>query len=345
MLKKMLLSYGFKWPYPPIGIQCVKALKRFGIKVYKFNACIESPFFKKINKRLKKMSRSIRWIEHKERINRKLISTVRKLKPDIVLDIGGRFLYPETLKKIKDIYPKIKLCLWATEGARDIIEKDFVNEVRFYDYLFCTSVYVVEEFKKIKVKKVRYLPFGTDIDFYRKIKLSKHDLKKYSCDIGFLGACESNREKVLSQLSEYNLAVWGTEWDKLNNRNILKHIKGSSGLYGRNVVKFYNAAKINININRERYNLYPSGMNLRLFDISACHAFLITQYVEEISSAFKIGSEIEIFHNVEELKEKIKFYLSHEDKRELIAENSYRKIYQAHTWKQRMQEMLSYLNC
>lgn len=339
---KILISYGFKKPYPPLGIFCCNAFKKLGHKVLAFNSRIENSFFKKINKLCKNTNFKINSLDHKIRVNNLFLRKISDIKPDIILDIGGRFLSSSTLKKVKKLH-SVKLALWLTERAADTNDESFFDEILAYDYLFSTSEYAVREFQKKGINHVHYLPFATDISFFKKIALSAKDLNKYNCRLGFVGACEENRKKILSELIEFSPSIWGTGWDNVADKKLHNCIKSNSGLYDNNLVKFYNAAQMNLNIIQEKYRLHPSGLDLRIFDIPACQSFLITQHVEEISESFEIGKEIEVFNSVEELKSKIKFYLDNSSKRLAISKRGYEKVCKYHTFEKRIQEMLSFI--
>lgn len=340
---KILISYGFRKPYPPIGVFCGRAFEKLGHRVILFNSRIENPIYKRINKLLKNRDLKINKFNHKERINNLLIKKVLRSKPDILLDIGGRFLFPQTLRKIKNI-SDIKLILWATERSFDVEDEDFLKEIEIYDYIFSTSNYAVRTLEEKGMRNIYYLPFATDINYYKKLFLLNGDLNRYSCEVGFVGAYDENRGKVLENLTEFDLKIYGVQWDRVTETNLNRFLRGNSGLYGKDLIKFYNATKININISREKYNCYLSGMDLRIFDIPACQSFLITQYVEEIPLAFEIGKEIEVFNNIEDLKAKIKFYLNNENGRNKISQRGYEKICKFHTCEKRMRELLSFIN-
>ncbi len=53
--------------------------------------------------------------------------------------------------------------------------------------------------------------------------------------------------------------------------------------------------------------------------IALCGSFVLSEYAPGIEKLFDIGSEIDIFHDEDELVEKVRFYLTHEDKREKMA--------------------------
>ena len=77
---------------------------------------------------------------------------------------------------------------------------------------------------------------------------------------------------------------------------------------GEELVGLYNKTKIALNISQwDTASL--SGLNLRIFDIPACGAFLLTDYSDALAEYFKPGEEIETFKDIAELKDKLSYYL------------------------------------
>jgi spore maturation protein CgeB len=70
--------------------------------------------------------------------------------------------------------------------------------------------------------------------------------------------------------------------------------------------------------------------------VLAAGGFLLTDHYEEISELFEIGKEIETYSSGKELKEKVEYYLSHEDERIKIAAAGKKKFYELYTWEQRV---------
>lgn len=101
--------------------------------------------------------------------------------------------------------------------------------------------------------------------------------------------------------------------------------------------KVYKASKINLNITSKNIT---SGLSLRIFDILAAKGFLITNYQPEILELYEPGKELVIYNSVEDLIEKINYYLQHEDERMEIAENGYRKTLRCHDYSLRILEIL-----
>ena len=67
----------------------------------------------------------------------------------------------------------------------------------------------------------------------------------------------------------------------------------------------------------------------------------MTNYQAELADYFTIGSDLECYTCEEELLEKCKYYLKHEDERSKIANHGYETIKQYYNYPERLLQMLS----
>ena len=83
-------------------------------------------------------------------------------------------------------------------------------------------------------------------------------------------------------------------------------------------------AQSDVNINITSRTIY-SGIPLRVMDIMACGGFVMTNYKAEIAETFRDGEECAIYYDLNDMIEKISFYLQHDDERKRIAQKGYLK--------------------
>lgn len=97
--------------------------------------------------------------------------------------------------------------------------------------------------------------------------------------------------------------------------------------------------------NKSTINLNPtskpirSGIPLRIFDLLACEGFVLCNYQSDLLNEFLQGEELDIYSSIEELEEKIRYYLSHMDVCREIAHNWYEKVSKYHTYPLRLEQM------
>jgi spore maturation protein CgeB len=169
-------------------------------------------------------------------------------------------------------------------------------------------------------------------------------MEKYGSPISFMGAGYPNRRKFFAGLLDLPLAVWGTEWEL--NTPLGQRVKNANRrMAPEEYVKIFLASGINLNlhssISHPGIDQMKDFVNPRTFEIAACGAFQLTDHRDELPEMFKIGEEIEVFHTVEELRDKIAYYLPHPEKREKIAHAGMRRVLKEHTFVHRLAAMMS----
>lgn len=92
--------------------------------------------------------------------------------------------------------------------------------------------------------------------------------------------------------------------------------------YYKEMPKVFRQSKININISLRSIR---TGIPLRVLDILASGGFVLTNYQEDLYRYFEEGKSIVTFYNLDDMIEKIHYYLEHEEERRSILEEG-RKI-------------------
>lgn len=103
----------------------------------------------------------------------------------------------------------------------------------------------------------------------------------------------------------------------------------------------FKKTKINLNITLRSI---ISGIPLRAFDIMGAGGFLLSNYQSDFLKHFVPDEDFVFYESKDDLIAKIDYYLTHEDERIQIAKNGFEKIKEKHTYRHRVQEMISYLN-
>lgn len=179
---------------------------------------------------------------------------------------------------------------------------------------------------------------GADPDFYRSNDVFT-DISRYLVAHQYIGMklAAVERERTLKFLSE-RFPV------NLYTRSDVSALSGADCRGGVSTLtempKVFHASRINLNITMRPIE---TGLSLRIWDVLGCAGFLITNYQAEIPEYFEIGKELETYETLEELEEKIRYYLSHEEERVEIAINGYEKVKNYHTYEKRLAQMLKLL--
>ena len=138
---------------------------------------------------------------------------------------------------------------------------------------------------------------------------------------------ELERVTILNKLAEAHQVVIYTDDQDVRKLDGVE-VRGPL-LYSEEMPKAFYISKINLNITSRSID---SGIPQRVLDIMASGGFVLTNFQPEIEEYFEIGRDLEVFHNMEELLEKVDYYLSHEKKRIQIAMNGYRKVRERYSY-------------
>ncbi len=103
----------------------------------------------------------------------------------------------------------------------------------------------------------------------------------------------------------------------------------------------FKKSRINLNISLRSIK---SGMPLRAFDIMGSGGFLLSNYQEDFLENFTPGVDFEYYESENDLLQKTEYYLTHEEERRAIAKNGHDKVAAAHTYRDRVKEMLAGLS-
>ncbi len=263
-----------------------------------------------------------------------------EFRPDLILSLAQAPLSPEAIERLKVL--DIPIAFWFVEDFRTLTYwKEIAGS---YDFIFTLQQEpFLAKLKAAGAKNVHYLPQGCFPDAHKPVALTPGERKAYDADLSFMGAAYHNRRKTFPQLLEYDFKIWGTEWD-LQSPVGAKVQNGNQRVSTEETVKIYNGGKINLNLHSSTYHegIHPDGdfANPRTFEIAACGGFQLVDERSELAELFNAGEEVITFNSIGDLKEKITYYLKHEDERKSIAQKGQERVLSEHTLEHRMNEML-----
>ncbi len=213
-----------------------------------------------------------------------------------------------------------------------------------YDVVANTSRVAVDGLRSQGLRHVRYLSFATDPAWFYPVDGHRN---QPSCSVGFIGRYSERRAHLCEPLVDCGLSVWGSNWDQAVSPRLRQAIRSRRGIYGRAQVRCYQRTLVSLNVQREHmmFHVAPgqclgTGLSLRHFDIPACGSLCLTENVEELPDAFRIGEEVETFASGEELRDKVRHFLSHESDRQRMVQRARTRVVQEHTWRHRASEWL-----
>jgi len=274
---------------------------------------------------------------------------IRRLKPDIMLAIKADKLPCDFLHYLKKSIPSLIIANYWIDDPHYFDISSKISPL--YDFFFTNSPSCVSKHKLAGSSNPAYLSFGCMPKIHNNnIPLSPSEKHKHSCDICFAGTLDITRLRVLESIADLNLKVYSEHYyNQFEQGGVIKKIPipTSSPIYakitgyrlwGKELVKAYNCSKIAINIHSPQ-----NAPIMRDYETTACGTMLLTDNAEGLEDKFKIGNEIVCFSSEKELKKIALEYLANETKRKEIAINGMKRSHTEHTYLNRVQEMLSFI--
>ena len=159
-----------------------------------------------------------------------------------------------------------------------------------------------------------------------------------------MGAGYPNRRVAFRQLLNFDLKIWGNEWD---GDTVLASYNQFAGrrVTPDECIKIFNATRININLHSsiQAQQLVTHGdfVNPRTFELASCGAFQLVDDRQLLAESFS-DEEVARFRSMEELKELIVYFLAHEDERQEMAQRARKRVEKEHTYDLRMNQLLEF---
>jgi len=238
-------------------------------------------------------------------INEELVELVKKEKPKYLVwpSVNYEFL-ESTFDEIRKLGTKIVGLFFDDEFRFENYSKYWIPHL---DFCVTNCEEVLEKYKEFGAKVIHVFVchnFPLDVDW---------DNIKYKYEVSFVGTKTLERVKYINEIRK---------------RGIKVHLAGHGwSLQGKvpfeEMLEIFQTSKINLNFSGTKEN--KKGWKGRLLEVINAGGFLLTEYRPGIEEFFEIDKEIVCFTNVEEMIEKIIYYLNHEEERKKIARAGWEK--------------------
>jgi spore maturation protein CgeB len=274
----------------------------------------------------------------KSEMNRRLLDRVRSTQPAAALfSLYTDQFEEETINSLR-LFTKT-FCFFHDDTWRVDYSQHWAKK---FDYFSTPDLHGEIKYREIGIPNGIYFPFGCNERLFRKLETTK----KY--DVSFVGGWHPYREWLIKRIKDAGISVEvrGHRWPK-------------GEVSQEEMVNIFNQSKINLNltnsaswdirylasspraiINRIRSKKNIEQMKARIFEVNGCGGFQLSYFVEGLANCYEIDREIVVYSGVDDLIEKIRFYLKHESLREAVANEGYLRTIRDHTYAKRFQNVL-----
>jgi spore maturation protein CgeB len=212
------------------------------------------------------------------------------------------------------------------------------SSIPFYDHVFALDSHFVPSLRASGVRCVEHLRACADPDEHRPVELTAREREWYGADVAFIGTQHPDRVKLLDQLTEWDLRVYGLGWDGVEES--LKRCVRNEPVYGLKKTKVYAASRVSINVHGPHM---VNGENFRVFEVAACGGASFSAFKPDLVTSFEPGEEVVVFDDADDLRAKLHHYLDRPDELDALRAAGRRRVLAQHTYDHRAAVILRHL--
>lgn len=269
-----------------------------------------------------------RRVSLQERVEQAITQSV----PEVVLVLEGSQLDAAVVAGFKRGTSAIWLN-WFCDGRRSL---ETVRSIApAYDTVFVAGSEVVAALDEPGQPPARYLAPACDPSVHRPMR----SRDQFRANVVFAGSATPHRERLLSELVEFGLALWGPGWRKTKLRDycrgeVLNHI---------DYIRAYAGASVALNL---QWGESPGpsvdpGCNRRLFELAAIGVPQVAEERPDLHLHFREGSEVLVSRSIADFKTLITEVLHDRVWAEQVAAGARQRALAEHTYMHRMAELLT----
>ncbi len=290
-------------------------------------------------------------------MNARLLRLVNEIKPDVCFfTLFTDEIDKQTIRTITEESGAVTLNWFGDDHWR--FRTYSCHWAPFFRWVVTTDARAVEKYRAIGCQNVAKTQWAFNPSQYKSYDLPQE------CDVAFVGQVHSSRKRIIQSLSRAgtHVSCWGRGWP--NGRISLEKM-----------VKVYSSSKINLNFTEssmdfkwkpvakmfltrrldDSIRLNSPGEIIdslrvlmtnpraqikgRNFEIPGAGGFLLTEHVDGIEEYFVPNSEIAVFNGLDDLVDKVRYYLSHESAREAMRIAGHQRALRDHTFEKRFTDI------
>lgn len=292
-----------------------RALERLGCTVSSFNLVSQGGLLN----RLRRIG-----------LHDRLAKALRHTDPEIVLVLEGSQVPPELVAELK----REGDAVWVNWFCDERRTRTAISALAAaYDLVFVAGSDVVERGESVGLPPLRYLPPGCDPSVHRPMRARD----QFRANVVFAGTATPHRERVLSEVVEFGLALWGPGWRRTRLRDYCRGELLEHGDY----IRAYAGASVAVNVPcADPCEGADPGCNRRLFELAAIGVPQVVEDRPDIHRHFREGSEILVARSPAEFKGLLAEALQDRAWSEQVAAGARQRALSEHTYMHRLATLL-----
>ncbi|RJR22732.1 MAG: hypothetical protein C4581_00665 [Nitrospiraceae bacterium] len=268
---------------------------------------------------------------------------IREAKPDFILHSKDEFP-PAVFNEFRQ---HAKVIQWYPDP---VITDWLLPYVEAADVFLTMSEGLVDEFRKLNPNSFWLTEAVAPSFFEIKTDITKEDIRMYSADATFVGNLGSKpqylpRRQFLQAVIDngFRLKWWGQKIPRKFSTiplllGKLGRAYGGKFVWGEEHAKISRLSKIYLGFDAQPR--VRKSVSERLYIAVCCGAFYMCNYVDGIEDILEPDREIVTFRSVDEMIDKMKYYMKNDDLRMKIARAGQERVLREHTYQVRTGQLL-----
>ncbi len=272
-----------------------------------------------------------------------ILARVIHEKPDLVIALAQAPVSPTLLSRLRK--ENIPVAYWFVEDFRLATYWESVAPL-VTEFAVIQKEPFLSLLSEKKVNHATYLPLAADPAIFSPRTPHPDDRKRFGGPVTFMGAGYANRHHFLKHLVDFDLSIFGTEWNA--GDPLYRYVReGGRRLSPQETALVFNSTTVNINLHSSVYHkgVNPDGdfVNPRTFEIASCGAFQVVDHRSLLPDLFDVGAELPVYRNESECRKLVGHYLEDDAGRAEMAARSRERVLKEHTYDIRMASWLETL--
>lgn len=255
----------------------------------------------------------------------RLAARLERTRADLVLVFKGTRLAPEEVRALRGRFGA-RWANWFPDDPHQIEASLRLGPA--YDSFFTHDSASLDRHRRAGAQP-HYLPFGCDPEYLRPLPGGT----RWTAPLTFVGSRDPVREDALREVTDVGLAMWGPGWPR-------------GPVYGDAFVRVLSSAVVGLNVHQQFGKRgdparYGTGANMRVFELAAVGTPQLSDAKADIARHFAPDREIVLYRSVAELKERARALLADAPLRRGLATAARERAVREHTWRHRLEELLT----
>lgn len=292
---------------------------------------------------------------------KEFLKYITENKPDVCLAGFNEYdLGKETFQKVHDETMTTLVYIGDDDTWRwERISRHFA---KCFTWIVTYDSRAIKKYKSIGCKNIVHHQPGVDLSTYRKLDNIKKDI-----DVSFVGLWSEPRARLIDHLRSAGIDIYvrGMGWPEgpISQDELISIINRSRISLSLNTPAFYFGWRPIVRLFFRRANFGEGGLSIKLdiwnfydnvrswlmkrnrqvksrhFEVPACGTLEMTQDADDMKDYYKLGEEIVVYEDEDDLVKKIHYYLTHPDEAKEIARRGYERTLREHSTEQRFEDI------